>query len=85
MMIDRKVVCITGRLPIPRRLATELITKSGGVYAGHVSKYTDILVVGAFPRGMTSTAKYAVAIKWVARGYPIKLMSTDEFLTSVKL
>ena len=84
MQINGKIVCITGILPVPRRVAAEMITKTGGVFATHVTKRTDILVVGTFPRGITTTAKYTAATKWIARGHPITLMSPSEFLSSIE-
>ena len=79
-----KIVCITGVLPVPRRVAAEMIVANGGIFASRVTRQTDILVVGVFPRGRTTTNKFSTDLKYIDAGFPIVMASPEEFLASIK-
>ena len=84
MRFSDKTICITGVLPIPRKSAIALLQQQGATYENRVTRHTDILVVGIFPRGRTTTNKYSTALKYIEAGYPVAMISPSEFLSSIE-
>ena len=83
-------VAFTGRLDrIPRRRAEALVRAGGGLPVGHVSRRTDLLVVGmrgwgVLPRGEVS-AKLRRAEALRRAGHPIQILSERAFLARAGL
>lgn len=83
-----KSIVITGDMRISRNSAKEAIIAAGGCVKSSVSKKTDFLVMGnkqdtsLFVNGEKSS-KTTKAEILIAEGYPIKIISEDEFLEMI--
>ena len=86
--LQDKDIVFTGELKsMPRKTAFAVVEKAGGRASDSISKNTEFLVMGVqdyslFADGKKSTkTKKAEALR--AKGYPIEIISEEEFLNMI--
>ena len=83
-MLEGKCVVFTGKMETGvRKDMMELVTKHGGIASNHVTRDTNILVVGRYkPSSLKGdlSKKRSLADKYNKQGYHIAIMSEKDFM-----
>lgn len=83
-MIDGKCVVFTGKMETGiRKEMMELVAKHGGTTSNHVTRDTNILVVGIYKASLCKgniSKKRSLVDKYNSQGYNIAIMSEKDFL-----
>ncbi len=82
MQLMGLTVVFTGKMQrLTRAQCRELVLLAGGIVQSNVSRYTDILVVGAFRKSQPCGISYKLerALFLSRSGYHIRIIHEDEF------